>query len=184
MATLSWVYIFGTRENIFGLMMTRLGRVASKAFGPVAQEIPWIGFDRIRGSKPRIAWTTGVPFLVNPGDDSMTASNAKTRGVKTSMAGMACPFFGSGASESTSDFVISSIMTEVEGARGILHKRSYKYSSQSFLDPINIALWLVPAWVLGGHRLAAMESLLCIDSFSIYMIPRFARLWTCARSTL
>ena len=56
--------------------MTRLGRVASKAFRPIAQEIPWIGFDRIRGSKPRIAWTTGVPFLVNPGDDSMTASNA------------------------------------------------------------------------------------------------------------
>ena len=109
--------------------MTRLGRVASKAFGPVAQEIPWIGFDRIRGSKPRIAWTTGVPFLVNPGDDSMTASNAKTRGVKPSMAGMAYPFFGDGISESTGDFVISLITTKAQGARGILHKRSCKYSS-------------------------------------------------------
>ena len=147
--------------------MIGLGRVTSKAFRPGALDFPWIGFGKIRGSKPRMAGTIGVPFLVNPGDDSMTASNAKTRGVKTSMAGMACPFFGSGASESTSDFVISSIMTEVEGARGILHKRSYKYSSQSFLDPINIALWLVPAWLFGGHRLAAMQSPLCIDSLSI-----------------
>ena len=127
--------------------MIGLGRVASKAFGLVAQEIPWIDFGRIRGSKPRIAGTTGVPSWINLGDDSTTASNAKTKGVKPSMASMACPFFGARASESTSDFVISSIMTEVGGAGGILHKRSCNYSSQSFLDPIDIALWLVPAWV-------------------------------------
>jgi len=58
-------------------------------------------------------------------------------------------------------------MTEVRGIGGILHKRSHKYSSQSFLDPIDIALWLVPAWVLGGHRLAAMQSFICTDSLWI-----------------
>ena len=85
----------------------------------------------------------------------MTAGIAKTKGVKPSTVGMACPFFGAGTSESTGDFVISSIMIKVEGAEGILHKHSCKYSSQSFLDPIDIALWLVPTWLFGGHRLAA-----------------------------
>ena len=85
----------------------------------------------------------------------MTAGSAKTKGVKPLTIGMACPFFGAGTSESTGDFVISSIMIKVEGAKGILHKHSCKYSSQSFLDPIDIALWLVPAWLFGGHRLAA-----------------------------
>ena len=67
---------------------------------------------------------------------------------------MAYPFFGAGASESTGDFVISSTMIEVKGAEGILHKHSCKYSSQSFLDPIDITLWLVPAWLFRGHKLA------------------------------
>ena len=85
----------------------------------------------------------------------MTAGSAKTKRVKPLTIGMACPFFGAGTSESTGDFVISSIMIKVEGAEGILHKHSCKYSSQCFLDPIDIALWLVPTWLFGGHRLAA-----------------------------
>ena len=97
----------------------------------------------------------------------MTAGSAKTKGVKPSTVGMACPFFGAGAFESTGDSVISSIMIKVEGAEGILHKRSCKYSPQSFLDPVDIALWLVPAWLFEGHRLAAMQSPLCMDSLSI-----------------
>ena len=75
----------------------------------------------------------------------MTASSAKTKGVKLSTVSMACPFFGANAFESIGDSVISSIMIKVEGVEGILHKRSCKYSSQSFLDPIDIALWLVLA---------------------------------------
>ena len=50
----------------------------------------------------------------------MTAGIAKTKGVKPSTVGMACPFFGAGTSESTGDSVISSIMIKVEGAEGIL----------------------------------------------------------------
>ena len=96
-------------------MMTGLGRVASKAFRPGALEIPWIGFGRIGGSKSRMVGTTQVPFQINPGKGSITTGNAKTRGVKPSMVGMAYPFFGAGTSESTGDYVISSIMTEVEG---------------------------------------------------------------------
>ena len=109
--------------------MIGLGRAASKAFGLGALEIPWIGFGRIRGLKPRIVGMIEVPFWINPRDGFATAGNAKTRGVKPSMAGMAYPFFGDGISESTGDFVISLITTKAQGARGILHKRSCKYSS-------------------------------------------------------
>ena len=80
----------------------------------------------------------------------MTVGNAKTKGVKPSMAGMVCPFFGAGTLESAGDSIISSIMTEVGGAgvlipRGTLQRHSCKYSSQFSLDPIVIALCLVPA---------------------------------------
>ena len=70
-----------------------------------------------------------VPFWINPGYGFVTTSNAKTRGVKPLMAGMVCPFSGAGTLESTGDSIISSIMTEVGGAGGILHKLSCKYSS-------------------------------------------------------
>ena len=73
--------------------------------------------------------TTGLPFWINLGDGSTTASNAKTKGVKPLMAGMACPFIGASASKSIGDSVISSITTKVGGAGGILHKHSCKYSS-------------------------------------------------------
>ena len=106
--------------------MTGLGRTTSKAFGLGALEIPWIELGKTEGSKPRMAGSIGVPFWINPRDGSVTTGNAKTR-VKPSMDGMACPFFVASALESTSDSVISLIMTEVKGARGILHKRSCKY---------------------------------------------------------
>ena len=110
---------------------------------------------------------TRVPFCINPRDGSATASSAKTRGVKPLMASMVCPFFGDGAPESTSDSIIFLIMIEVGGHGGILHKHFCKYSSQSFLDPIDIALCQILAWVTGRHRLAAMQSLLCMDSLLI-----------------
>ena len=83
---------------------------------------------------------TKVPFWINPEDGFATAGNTKTRGVKPLMAGMVCPFFGAGTLESVGDYVISSIITEVGCAGGILHKLSCKYSSQSFLDPTIIVL--------------------------------------------
>ena len=147
--------------------MTGMGKAASKTFGLGALEIPWIELGRTKGSKPRIFGMTEVPFLINLGDGSMTTGSAKTRGVKPSMASIACPFFGTSAPKSISDFVISSIMIDVDRVKGILHKHSYKYSSQSFLDPIDIALWLVPAWVFRRYRLAAMQLLLRMDSLSI-----------------
>ena len=123
-----------------------------------------------------MAGMTELPFYINPKDGFAIADGNKTRGVKPSIVGMACPFFGASAPESISDSVISSIMTKVRGARGILYKRSCKYSSQSFLDPINIELWLVLAWVLGGHRLAALQSFLYMTSLSIQIILRSAKL--------
>ena len=110
---------FGTRENIFRLMMTGLGKVASKAFGPGIPEILEIDLGKTKGSKPRMAGTIGVPFWINPRDGSTIVGKAKTKGVKPSMVGMACPFFGAGALESTSDSMISLITTEVGGV-GIL----------------------------------------------------------------
>ena len=143
--------------------MTRLGKAASKAFGLVALKIPWIGLGRIIGSKPWMVGRTWVPFWINPRNGSTTAGSANTWGVKPLMAGMAYPFFGASAFESTGDSIISSIMTKVEGAGGILHKCSFKYLPQSFLDPTIIALWVVPTWVFGGHRLTAMQLLLCMN---------------------
>ena len=63
---------------------------------------------------------------------------------------MVCFFFEDGILESIGNFIISSIMTKVGGAGvlilgGTLQKRSCKYLSQSFFDPIEITLWLVPA---------------------------------------
>ena len=138
----SWVCRFVTKENIFGPMMTRLGKAASKAFRLGAPKIPWIGFGRTRGSKPRMVGTKGVPFWINPRDDSTIIGNAKTKGAKPSTSGTVCPFFGAGAPESIGDS-FSSIMTKVRGAEGILHRCSRKYSSQSSLNSTNIALWLV-----------------------------------------
>ena len=72
---------------------------------------------------------TGIPFWINLGDGFATAGSAKTKGLKPSMAGMTCPFFGVDAPKSIDDSVISSITTEARGARGVLHKHSCKYLS-------------------------------------------------------
>ena len=157
-------------------MKTGLGRIASKAFGPRALKIPWIYLGRIRGSKPGMGGTTWVPFWIYLGDGSAIVGSAKIKGAKPSTVGMVYPFFGAGAPESIDDSVISSITTEVEGAGGILNKGSRKYPIQSFLDPIEIALWLVATWVFRGHRLAAMHLLLHTDSLLIQMIQQSARL--------
>ena len=127
----------------------------SKAFGLGILEIPKIDLGKTKGSKPRMVGTIGVPFSINPGDGSATVGNAKTKRVKPSMVGIVCPFFGVGTLESTGDSMISLITTKVRGAgtlilEGTLQRSFYKYSSQYFLDPIIIALWLVPAWVLRG----------------------------------
>lgn len=113
---------------------------------------------------------------INPRDDSRIVGNAKTKGAKPSTAGMVCPLSKAGAPESISDSVISLITTEVGGARGILHRCSSKYLSQSSFDSIDIVLWLVPAYVLRGHRLAAMQLLLRTTSLSIQMISWSAKL--------
>ena len=63
-------------------MMTRLDKVASKAFGSRAPKISWIDFGRIKGSKPRMVGMIEVPFQINHGDGSTTASSAKSKGVK------------------------------------------------------------------------------------------------------
>ena len=122
--------------------------------------------------------TAGVPFWTNSRDDLAVPSKDKIKGAKPSMV---CSFFRAGNLKSTGDSIISSITTEVGGTSvlilgGTLQRRFCKYSSPSFLDPIDIALWLVPICVLGGHRLAAMQSLLCTTSLSIQIIPWLAKL--------
>ena len=92
------------------------------------------------------------------------------------MAGGAYPFPESDDLEFTSDSMISSMTTEEEGTKVTLPRRFGKYSSQSFLDPTNIALQLDSNWVIGGHKLAAMQSPLCTTSLSIQKIPLSARL--------
>ena len=73
---------FGAKENIFGLMMTGLGKVASKAFGLDALKSLWIGFGRIRGSKPRMAGTMEVSFWTNLGVGLAIPSKDKIKGAK------------------------------------------------------------------------------------------------------
>ena len=107
----------------------------------------------------------------------MTPGKDKIKKAKPSMVGRFCSFFGDGTPESTGDLVISSITTEVRGAsvlipEGTLQRCSCNYLSQSFLNPIVIALWLVLTWVFGGHSLATMQSSLRTTSLSIQVMPR------------
>ena len=111
----------------------------------------------------------------------MTPGKDKIKKAKPSMVGRFCSFFGDGTPESTGDLVISSITTEVRGAsvlipEGTLQRCSCNYLSQSFLNPIVIALWLVLTWVFGGHSLATMQSSLRTTSLSIQVMPRLAKL--------
>jgi len=96
----------------------------------------------------------------------------KIKGARPSTAGVVCPFSGASALESTGDFIISSITTEVGGVGilvlgGILQRRSRKYSSQSSLDPTNIAPWLVLAYAPRRHKLATMQLLFLTTALSI-----------------
>ena len=73
------------------------------------------------------------------------------------MVGGACPFSKSNDPESAGDSMISSTTTEKGGTEVALPRNFCRYSSQSFLDLINIALQLVPDWAAGGHSLAAIQ---------------------------
>jgi len=48
--------------NVFGLMTTRLGNMALRAFEPNTPEIPKASFGKIRGSKPQIVGEMAVPY--------------------------------------------------------------------------------------------------------------------------
>ena len=106
----------------------------------------------------------------------MTAGNARTRGVNPSMAGRACLFLESDDPESASDSMISSMTTKEGGTKVTLPRHFNKYSSQSFLDPTNIALQLVFDYATRGHRLVAMQPPFRTTSLLIQIIPRSARL--------
>ena len=69
--------------------------------------------------------------------------------------------------ESTGISMISLMTIEEEGAEVTWPRRFSKYSSQSFLNPTDIALQLVPDWVIGGNKLAAIQSPLRTISLSI-----------------
>ena len=117
-----------------------------------------------------------VPSYTDDEAGSTTTGNARTQGVNPSMAGRACPFSKSDNPDSTCDSLISSMTTEEGSAEVTLPRHFYRYSSQSFLDPTDIALQLTPDWVARGHRLAAMQSSLHTISLSIQIIPQSARL--------
>ena len=88
-----------------------------------------------------------------------------------SVAGGACPFLEFDDPEFADDSMISSMTTDEGGTEVTLPRRFYRHSSQSFLDPTDIALQLVLNWVARGHRLIAMQSSLCTISLSIQIIP-------------
>ena len=100
------------------------------------------------------------------------------------MAGETCPFPKSDDPRSVDVSTISSMTAEEESAKVTWPRRFSKYSSQSFLDPTDIALQLVFNQVIGGHKLAAIQSLLRTISLSIEMILCSVKLQTCAQSTL
>ena len=60
------------------------------------------------------------------------------------MASEACPFPESNDPESASDSMISSMITKEGGTEVTLPRHFSEYSSQSFLDPIVIALQVAP----------------------------------------
>ena len=100
------------------------------------------------------------------------------------MVGETSPFSESDDPESVGNSTFSSMTTEEEGAEATWPRHFSKYSSQSFIDPTNIALQLAIDWTIRGHNLATMLSPLLAISLSTQMIPRLAKLCTCARSTL
>ena len=91
------------------------------------------------------------------------------------MVGGVFLFLESDNSGSAGDSMIFSMTTDKGGAEVTLPRRFYRYSSQSFLDPTDIALQLAPDWVARGQRLAAMQSPFLMISLSIQIIPQSAR---------
>ena len=121
-------------------MTTGVGRMASKAFELDTPEIPKAGFNKIRGLNPQIAGIVAVPSCIFDEAGPMTASNARTRGANPPLASGTCPFLESNDPESANVSTISSMTTEKEGVEVALLWHFSKYSSQSFLDPTDIAL--------------------------------------------
>ena len=74
----------------------------------------------------------------------VTVGNARTRRANPPMAGRTCPFPESDDPESVGVSTISSMTTEEEGAEATWPRHFSRYSSQSFLDPTDIALQLAP----------------------------------------
>ena len=144
MITPSWVCKLGVIENVFGLMTTRHGRMASKAFKLDTLEIPKVGFGRIRGLKPQIVGTMVVPYWTDDEAGPAIAGNSRTRGMNRSMAGRAFHFLKSDDLESAGDSTIFSMTTKEGGAEVTLPRCFSRYSSQSFLDPTDITLQLIP----------------------------------------
>ena len=142
MITPSWVYKLGTMENIFGLMSTGLGKMASRAFKSSTPKFSEAGFGKIRELKPQIAGTIAIPSWNDDEASPATAGKARTRGVNPSMVGRIFPFPKSDNSRSVDDSMISSMTTKEGGAEVNLPRRFCRYSSQSFLDPNDIALQL------------------------------------------
>ena len=82
------------------------------------------------------------------------------------MVGETCPFSESDDPESVGNSTFSSMTTEEEGAEATWPRHFSKYSSQSFIDPTNIALQLAIDWTIRGHNLATMLSPLLAISLS------------------
>ena len=140
----SWVCKLGTMENIFGLMTTKLGKMASRAFKSDTLEILEVSLSRIRGSKPRITKTIAVSSWTDDEAGPTIVGNVRTKGVNSSIVGRVCLFPKSNDSESVGDSMISLMTTEKKGTEVTLPRHFCWYSSQSFLDPTDTALRLVP----------------------------------------
>ena len=118
----------GIIENVFELMTTRLGRIASRTFKPDTLEILEepdtleileVGFGKIRGSKSWIARTMAIPYCTDNEAGLATASNARIRRVNPLIAGGVFLFSKSDDLGSASDSTISSMITE-EGGAGVI----------------------------------------------------------------
>ena len=109
----------GAIKNVFELMTTRLGRMASRAFEPDNPKIPKASFSRIRGLKPQIVETMAVPSCIDDEVGPVTASNVRTRGANPPMANGVCPFSESDDPRYASDSTISSMTTEEGGVGAI-----------------------------------------------------------------
>ena len=101
-----------------------------------------------------------------------------------SMEDRTSPFPESDDPKFARDSTISSMTTEEGGTEVALLGHFYRYSSQSLLDPTDIALQLAPDWVVRGYRLTAIQSPLRTTPLSIQMILRSTKLCACARSIL